>query len=373
MNYYRCVRIVGCFAMTIVLMLDGASAADLVMQRRISYQGKLTGNTGQQVNVTFRMINDQGETWGPEPFAVTPDSAGNFAVLLGSTGIDNCKRNGSGVLVSCAAGGDGVPDLDQISPTGLQLTVNVNGTDLSPPQKVLAAFHANSADNAGLLVGQTQDDLMRRAFAIAMPLGTILDYGSNVPPAGFLTCDGTAVPMDTYPDLFKVIGGSFGLPQSGLCAGGSNSGAQCSNASICPGGICSGGQFNLPDLRGKFTRMADLSANVDPDRNARVRLNPGGNLGGSIGSLQMSELKSHTHSVSQNPHSHQETFGANGADSCGAGIGPADGSTCGTTVANNFSLGAFADISINASAGTSETRPINVYVNKIIKAENVLP
>ena len=58
-------------------------------------------------------------------------------------------------------------------------------------------------------------------------IGTIIQYGSNTIPDGWLLCDGSAVSRTTYTELFDVIGTTFGA----------------GNGSTT---------FNLPDLRGRI-------------------------------------------------------------------------------------------------------------------------
>jgi microcystin-dependent protein len=52
------------------------------------------------------------------------------------------------------------------------------------------------------------------SWARAVPVGSIIMHGGDAtawPPAGWLTCDGTAVSRTTYADLFAVIGTTFGV------------------------------------------------------------------------------------------------------------------------------------------------------------------
>ena len=44
----------------------------------------------------------------------------------------------------------------------------------------------------------------------AIPIGTILPYGSAILPGGFLTCNGAAISRTTYAALFSIIGTGFG-------------------------------------------------------------------------------------------------------------------------------------------------------------------
>lgn len=42
------------------------------------------------------------------------------------------------------------------------------------------------------------------------PLGTVLSYAGNIIPRGFLVCDGASYPTTDYPDLYAVIGNTYG-------------------------------------------------------------------------------------------------------------------------------------------------------------------
>lgn len=59
-----------------------------------------------------------------------------------------------------------------------------------------------------------------------LPVGCILDYIANTPPAGWLLCYGQAISRTTYADLFAVIGTTFGVGDGSTT-------------------------FNLPDFRGR--------------------------------------------------------------------------------------------------------------------------
>lgn len=43
-----------------------------------------------------------------------------------------------------------------------------------------------------------------------LPPGVIVDYVGAVAPWGFLLCDGALHPTEDYPDLFDLIGYTFG-------------------------------------------------------------------------------------------------------------------------------------------------------------------
>lgn len=42
-------------------------------------------------------------------------------------------------------------------------------------------------------------------------MGDIIDYGSTIPPMGWMVCDGSAISRATYPQLFTTIGTIYGV------------------------------------------------------------------------------------------------------------------------------------------------------------------
>lgn len=154
-----------------------------------------------------------------------------------------------------------------------------------------------------------------------IPPGTIIDFAGPVAniPSGWLLCDGSAVSRTTYANLFTTI--------STLWGGGD--------------GLTT---FNIPDLRGYFTRMQNLGTGRDPDAGSRGALLPGGATGDSVGSYQASALQFHNHSV--------PTLGGGSVSSVAQGA-----------VTNQNASG----ITTSTAGQSSETRPLNAYVLKLIK------
>lgn len=98
-----------------------------------------------------------------------------------------------------------------------------------------------------------------------MNIGTIIQWGSDTLPDGWLLCDGSAISRTDYADLFSVIGTNFG---SG-------------NGSTT---------FNLPDLRGR----------VGVGKSGDTEFDTLGESGGEkTHTLTTSEMPSHSHNVYQ--------------------------------------------------------------------------
>lgn len=57
----------------------------------------------------------------------------------------------------------------------------------------------------GICIGQD----VQRVFSTC-PLGTVLSFAGQTAPRGFLLCDGASYPTTEYPDLYAVIGNTYG-------------------------------------------------------------------------------------------------------------------------------------------------------------------
>lgn len=155
-----------------------------------------------------------------------------------------------------------------------------------------------------------------QAFSTASgTVGEIIAWPEDDPPQNFLTCDGSLQNATTFADLFAVLGFKYG-------GGGAN--------------------FNLPDLRGTFIRGRAGGSGNDPDRLSRTDRGDGG-VGDLVGTKQGDTIQAHVHTVGTS-----NVEGASGA---------------------NFDRGGGSGGSqISAqSTGGNETRPLNVYMNYIIR------
>jgi microcystin-dependent protein len=178
-------------------------------------------------------------------------------------------------------------------------------------QTITATQIANNTIDLAQLAADLQQALT--------PTGAILSYGGTSAPSGFLLCDGTSYLQAAYVNLFAVIGTAFGTAD--------------------------GTHFNVPDLRGQFLRGRDGTAGRDPDKASRTAMNTGGNTGNNVGSVQSSQFASHTHTM---------PVADNNAAPPPYALPPLNTSTFGITQATS-------------ATGGNETRPINAYVNYIIK------
>jgi microcystin-dependent protein len=103
-----------------------------------------------------------------------------------------------------------------------------------------------------------------------IPPGMVAPFALPSCPAGWVEASGTAVNRASYPRLFAVMG----------VIHGNGNGTTT---------------FNLPDYRGRFLRGFDGTSGNDPDKLTRTAMNPGGNAGNAIGSVQDDAFMDHNH------------------------------------------------------------------------------
>lgn len=163
-----------------------------------------------------------------------------------------------------------------------------------------------------------------------VPAGTILPFGGTSAPSGYLIADGYAVSRTTYANLFAAIGTAFG---SG-------------NGSTT---------FNLPDLRGQFLRGVDGAAGRDPGASSRTAMHSGGNTGNNVGSVQDDQMQGHLHGPNTLLRDSTAHYNTDTGGTYNLGISP--GNTAGPV----------SDGTNGTPRVGSETRPINAYVNYIVK------
>ena len=156
-----------------------------------------------------------------------------------------------------------------------------------------------------------------------MFVGMIASFGMETPPDGWHICNGGEYSLASYPELYAVIGTTWGDLTDGSGGAGDT-------------------HFRVPDLRGEFLRGFDDAAGNDPDSASRT----GGNV---VGSSQSDMYSSHGHNIRGGNGGIPDWFGGSGAD---YGLLTGGGSTF--------------DGYIQHSGG-NETRPRNKYVQFCIK------
>lgn len=201
-----------------------------------------------------------------------------------------------------------------------------------------------------------------------LPIGTIVAYGgeftaenvSSLLQSGWVPCDGRALrhtkPGTNQPTefaaLFRTIGENFG---EGYEEGATDK----------EGAAAKKGDFNVPDCRGRFLRGVDDNSGRDPDRGRRTPMRFGGNSGDRVGSIQADAYEQHDHGASA--HNDLKVFSSVTRPSGELQAGLQSG-----TAFDDKGTGAIArgtsSVSVDVNPnGEAETRPVNIYVNWIIK------
>lgn len=157
------------------------------------------------------------------------------------------------------------------------------------------------------------------------PVGAEIFWPTETPPTGWLEENGAAISRTTYAALFAKIGVMYGSGDGGTT-------------------------FNLPDERGRFPRVWDHGAGIDPD--SATRTNRGdGTTGDHVGTKQADNFKSHVHSIIA-----PTSVTSASQDGSGRYVGGSDGN-------EPIPMEAFNSVAV----GGNETRPINTNRMLIIK------
>ena len=203
-------------------------------------------------------------------------------------------------------------------------TLNVNGLGAKAMRKkATEALVAGDIIAGQILIAQYDGTYFQIIAGLkpdsSTPIGAELFWPHGITPTGWLEENGQAISRTTYADLFAVIGTRYGAGDGSTT-------------------------FNLPDPRGRFLRVWDHGAGVDPDRASRTDRGDG-IAGNNVGTNQADEFKQHQHQVA------------------------ADYPTSGTS---DRLLGATSGALLyyppTTLVGGNETRPINTYRMLIIKA-----
>ena len=197
----------------------------------------------------------------------------------------------------------------------------------------------NDLKNKPTAITKTSQLTNDSKFGVFMP-GMIMPWAGDATtvPAGWLLCDGIEVTSTQYPDLYNVIATFYGK------------------------GAGNAGSFNIPDFRGVFLRGANNGATwsngdtFDPEASLRLTWK-GGNGGDNVGSYQRDAFQGHWHDFQI------DSRVASGFS--GSGGRYADGAS--NMSVNNHVKDPISDGTNGTPRTSTETRPVNIYVNYIIK------
>lgn len=107
-----------------------------------------------------------------------------------------------------------------------------------------------------------------------IPTGSVFPYAGSSAPTYWLLCDGSEVLRSTYPELFAVIGTSFGTPPSG------------------------GSYFLLPDMRGRLPLGKDNMGGTGANRVTASAADSVGGFGGNESKvIPIQNLPEHEHDL----------------------------------------------------------------------------
>lgn len=240
--------------------------------------------------------------------------------------------------------------------SGKGLPIPAGGLSTVSPPVTTNTIAANAVTTAK--IADASITAAKLAVDLLLPPGVVTSYVGTSAPAGWLLCNGATVSRTTYAALFAIIGTTHGSGDGSTT-------------------------FHLPDYRGRFLRGVDGTAARDPDDAARTAMNSGGNTGDAVGSIQDNATKKNGLAISDQGHSHGSRY-SNGSDQ-GVSVNdlavyPVSSALSRSTIGDgNRAVGGAGDTwppsynIQNALTGTSlttgdnETRPLNAYVNYIVK------
>lgn len=166
-----------------------------------------------------------------------------------------------------------------------------------------------------------------------LPPATVHAFAGTASPEGWAMCDGSEVSRTDNAALFAAIGTTYGVGDGSTT-------------------------FNLPDMRGEFLRGLDNMGTAEGARGKDVD-----GTARTVGQTQAQATRKNGLTASQASHSHAQigsfTTGAVGSASLG-------GSPSNTNMFSTDQTGT-ATPAITIADGDTETRPVNLGINYIIK------
>jgi microcystin-dependent protein len=291
-----------------------------------------------------------GGTIGPKGDQGEPGPAGqNALVAVASEPAGaNCSGGGLAVKSGLDANGNGTLDAAEVTNTSYVC----NGA-LDTPAQVLAKVEQVDGPGSGL-DADTVDGI--DSAALITPPGTVVAFAGPAGrvPSGWFLCDGRPLSRTQYANLFNAIGVFHGIGDGTTT-------------------------FNIPDYRGRFLRGVDYTAGRDPDKNSRTVVGAGtGVVANEVGSVQANATRLPNNSFttdSQGNHTHgngnfNQLLEGAGTPPFGSvtPTGFDNGGTNELDILNHATmLTAGAHTHTVTGGGDNESRPVNAYINYIIK------
>lgn len=299
---------------------SGVLSVDTTIQSNDINQGSIVTTGGIGIALNANIGGDLAVNGLLETDDVVPNQAGarnigtatnKYNQIYASTFFGNLQGNVSGTVTgragsanrltsatTFAVDGDVLPNSFEFDGTGGAKTFDVRISNAFISNKDSISDVGNADE---ILVNKTTGDtglyrVNKRNFLKSLqlvPAGVIVPYGSNIPPEGWLFCDGAEVRKSDYNILWEAIGFNFRDP-----------------ALISDNGVLF---FALPDLRGRFPLGTDT---MGPQGAAGVTTNSAAD---SVGNVEGSEFKNiDTENLPEHEH---DMEGASGTQYYGIRVG----------------------------------------------------
>jgi microcystin-dependent protein len=255
----------------------------------------------------------------------------------------NCSGGGAVIKSGLDSNGNGTLDASEVTNTSYACTGSPD-TAAQVLAKIVTVDGAGSGLDADLLQGESLDTVS--------PPGTVVAFAgpSSRIPNGWLLCDGRAFARTgTYAKLFAAIGVFHGIGDGTTT-------------------------FNIPDYRGRFLRGVAYTSATDPDKTTRTIIGAGtGVVSNEVGSVQSYATHQANNAFgtdTQGAHTHNngnfnrllQVSGGTNTTTTGTDV-----STTEPDIINSGVMLTAGAHSHNITGGDAETRPVNSYVNYIIK------
>lgn len=236
---------------------------------------------------------------------------------------------------------------------GASPTLNVDGLGAKAIKIDITSAVATAAIRANSIHHVTYDNsntcfILHGGHSLTPP-GIVRPYAGTTAPDGELLCDGTSYLRATYPDLFAIIGTTYGSADAT--------------------------HFNVPDLRGRIPVGKDnMGGGSAAGRITNAIAGFVATTLGASGGDQRSQQ--HNHTITDPGHTHAvnvRSLSASATDPTNhylalAGAAVYTGSTTNATAAADFNANATTGISLaDSGAGASQNVQPSLVLNYIIK------